>query len=537
MSQAEDGWWHGAVIYQIYPRSFRDTTGNGIGDLAGITSKLDYVASLGVDAVWLSPFYPSPQEDFGYDITAHCEVDPLFGDMDDFRELLARANELGLKVVIDAILNHTSDQHPWFEESRQDRTNPKAHWYQWVDPKPDGTVPNNWISRYGVPQWSWEPRREQYYRHQYLSSQPALNLDVEDVVTERCAFMAKWLDLGVHGLRFDAVPQYYSDPDLTDNPPADPDDDTVSPVGRFSPFAYQRHENDCNDPRTERFVARLKDEVECAGCTFTYSEIDVRLNAYDSLARYTGGDQFDAAYTPDFMEAAFKPSAFADVARRAAEHASLRRLVWAATNHDASRLVSRWAPEGADAETRAAVSKLAAAILCCLEGQVSFFQGEELGLPDADYGLGEIVDPQGRTFWPKGVGRDPIRHPIPWDDTAGFGFTTGRPWLPFKPDVTAANVAGQEEDEESVLATWRRLIRLRRHTPALRLGAMTVETADDESGLLVLRREHEGQAVRAAFALTPEGCNAPDTDGLLEAGGGAGASGPLPPWGWRIGGG
>ena len=531
MSEAEDGWWHGAVVYQVYPRSFLDTNGDGVGDLPGITRKLGHVASLGVDAIWLSPFYPSPQADFGYDITAHCDVDPLFGTMDDFGALLARADELGLKVCIDAVLNHTSDQHPWFVESRQDRTNPKADWYQWADPRPDGSVPNNWISRYGTPQWSWCPEREQYYRHQYLSSQPALNLDNEEVVAERCKFMEKWLSKGVHGLRFDAVPQYYSDPELADNPPADPDDDEVSPVGRFSPFAYQRHENDCNDPRTERFVARLKDEVACAGCTFTFSEIDVRLGAYESLGRYTGGDQFDAAYTPDFMEADFRPSSFAGVAEKAARHASLRRLVWTATNHDASRLVSRWAPEDADAATRAGVSRLAAAILCSLEGQVSFFQGEELGLPDAPYGYEEILDPQGLAFWPKGKGRDPIRHPFPWAEGAGAGFTSGRSWLPLKAEVTALHAAGQEADEGSTLNTWRRLIRLRRDTPALRLGAMTVETADDDAGLLVLRREHEGETARAAFALTPEGADAPPPEGALLSGS---PEARLPGWGWRI---
>ena len=527
---AEDGWWHGAVIYQIYPRSFLDTDGDGVGDLPGITRKLDYVASLGVDAVWLSPFYPSPQADFGYDITAHCDVDPLFGTMDDFDALLARANELGLKVIIDAVLNHTSDQHPWFEESRQSRDNPKADWYQWVDPKPDGSVPNNWISRYGAPQWTWCPKREQYYRHQYLPSQPALNLDNEDVVRERCNFMEKWLSKGVHGLRFDAVPQYYSDPELTDNPPADPDDDEVSPVGRFSPFAYQRHENDCNDPRTEKFVARLQDEVSCAGCTFTFSEIDVRLNAYESLGRYTGGEQFNAAYTPDFMEADFKPSAFARVAARAQEHASLRRLVWTATNHDASRLATRWAPEDADEETRTKVSKLAAAILCCLEGQVSVFQGEELGMPDADYSFEETLDPQGRTFWPKGKGRDPIRHPFPWTDAAGAGFTEGRPWLPLKDAVTARHADGQEEDADSVLNTWRRLITLRRDTPALRLGRMTIVTADDENGLLVLERTYEDAVLVCTFSLSSERVDAPLRGDVLSGQ----PEGHLSGWQWRI---
>ena len=534
MSDDTDGerpWWHGAVIYQIYPRSFQDTTGNGVGDLPGITRRLDHVARLGVDAIWLSPFYPSPQEDFGYDLTAHCEVDPLFGDMDDFDAMVARAHELGLKVIIDAVLNHTSDQHPWFEESRA-RSGGKDDWYQWVDAKPDGSAPNNWMSRYGAPQWTWCPRREQYYRHQYLSSQPALNLANEDVVRERCKFMTKWLGRGVDGLRFDAVPQYYSDPDLTDNPPSDPGDDEITPIGRFSPFAWQAHLHDCNDARVEGFVARLQDEVACAGCTFTFSEIDIRLNAYQSLGRYTGGDQFNAAYTPDFMEADLKPSNLAAVVASTREHAGLDRLVWALTNHDASRVATRWAPGGADDETRARIAKLAAALLACVEGQVSFFQGEELGLTDADYGYEEIRDPQGLAFWPKGRGRDPIRHPYPWSDAAQGGFTEGQPWLPMKPDLLAKHAAGQATPD-SVLGTWTILIHLRRDTPALRYGRMEVTEADDKTGLLRMTRTHGHDRVEAALNCAPEPLDVHTEGRVLAAAEGA-TDARLPPFGWRI---
>ena len=531
----ERPWWHGAVIYQIYPRSFQDTDGNGVGDLPGITQRLGYVADLGVDAIWLSPFYPSPQADFGYDLTAHCAVDPLFGDMSDFDALVARAHELGLKVVIDAVLNHTSDQHPWFEASRE-RRDGKDDWYQWVDARADGSVPNNWISRYGKPQWSWCPRREQYYRHQYLASQPALNLANEEVVRERLKFMTKWLDRGVDGLRFDAVPQYYSDPQLTDNPPADPEDDAISPVGRFSPFAWQKHIHDCNDERVEGFVARLQDEVACAGCTFTFSEIDVRLDAYRSLGRYTGGDQFNAAYTPDFMEASLRPSNIRAVAESTRMEASMRSLVWAITNHDASRVATRWAPEDADEETRARVAKLACALLVSLEGQASFFQGEELGLEDADYGFDEIRDPQGLAFWPKGKGRDPIRHPFPWDESRHGGFTDGEPWLPTKAALLGRHVAGQAKDEDSVLSVWRRLLRLRRDAPSLRYGAMSVKEADDETGALRIARAASdgGEAAVALLNLSSSPLEAAAPDGrVLDRSAGAEA-GRLPPYGWWI---
>jgi alpha-glucosidase len=525
-------WWHGAVIYQIFPRSFLDTDGDGVGDLRGITRKLDHVASLGVDAVWLSPFYPSPNRDWGYDLTAHCKVDPVYGDMDDFDALVARAHDLGLKVCIDAVLNHTSDLHPWFVESRAGRDGPKADWYQWQDPKADGSPPNNWISRYGRSQWSWCPEREQYYRHQYLPTQPSLNLANDEVVEERLKFMRKWLDRGVDGLRFDAVPQYYSDAKLTDNPPCDPRDDEISPLGAFNPFAWQLHVNDCNDPRVEGFVARLQDEVECAGCTFTFSEIDIRHDAYRSLGRYTGGDQFNAAYTPDFMEAKLLPSNFARAMDSAARQASLQAFVWTATNHDSSRLASRWSPEGADEETRAKVAKLAAAILACLPGPVTFFQGEELGLPDAPYDFEELKDPQGIQFWPRAAGRDPIRHPFPWDGGHRAGFTEdGEPWLPLKEAVTCHHAAGQEADEDSVLNTWRRLLRLRRDTPALRYGDCQVLEADDERGLLRLQRTQDDVVVVAVFSTGEEAPDVRCPDGeVLDASG----DDPLEAWGWRI---
>ncbi|WP_051881633.1 alpha-amylase family glycosyl hydrolase [Parvularcula oceani] len=525
-------WWQGAVLYQIYPRSFRDTSGNGVGDLPGIAERLDYVARLGVDGIWMSPFYPSPGKDFGYDITEHCKIDPLFGTMEDFQALLDKAHSLGLKVVIDAVLNHTSDQHPWFLESRSSRTNGKADWYQWEDPRDDGGPPNNWICRYGQSQWSWCPEREQYYRHQYLTSQPALNLANQEVVEARLGFMEKWLSRGVDGLRFDAVPQYFADADLRDNPPADPGDPQLTPVGPFTPFAWQLHENDCNDERIESFVASLQDQVECAGCTFTFSEIDIRYDAYRSLGRYTGGPYFNAAYTPDFMSAALTPSCFAKVADSTREHSDLRNLVWTVTNHDASRIASRWTPEDADPATQAAVSRLAAAILMCLHGQISFFQGEELGLPDAVYDYDEIKDPQGLLFWPKGHGRDPIRHPFPWDGGPQAGFSGNEsPWLPMKDTLCSRHAAGQEDDPQSVLNTWRRLIGLRRGTPALRSGEMEILEADDESGILHLRRWLDGQEIEALFCLAAEAPEADLPEGrMLDAS----SEGPLEGWGWRI---
>ncbi|MCQ8186212.1 alpha-amylase family glycosyl hydrolase [Parvularcula maris] len=502
-------WWRGAVIYQIYPRSFLDTNGDGIGDLPGIIRKLDYVAKLGVDAVWLSPFYPSPMRDFGYDITAHCDVHPDYGTMDDFEKLVGKAHDLGLKVIIDAVLNHTSIDHEWFEESRQSRDNPKADWYQWCDPKPDGSPPNNWISRFADSQWTWEPRREQYYRHQYMKEQPALNLANEEVVEQRLAFMRKWLDKGVDGMRFDAVTQYHADEHMRDNPPADPEDHDISPVGSYSTFAHQKHLYDCNDERIEGFLEKLVDQVRCAGCTYTYAELDVRYQAYENLARYTQEGMLDGAYTPDVMELALQPSEIARVFGEIDRNSCQGSHVWTLTNHDAKRMVSRWGGEEMSDEKRIALSKMAAALVCTLPGQISFFQGEELGLPNAPYGFDELKDPQGIRFWPKGGGRDPVRHPVPWSDGPGAGFTEGEAWLTLRDEVTACHA-----EREEPLATWRELICLRRKTSALRYGGLDVLEADDQKGLLGFARTLDSGERCEVWLATKEGAaELPETEG------------------------
>lgn len=512
---ADDGWWRGATIYQIYPRSFLDTDGDGIGDLRGIVRKLDYVASLGVDAIWLSPFYPSPMRDFGYDITEHCSVDPEYGDLDDFASIIEEAHARDLKVIIDGVLNHTSIDHPWFRQSRQSQDNPKADWYQWANPLPDGSPPNNWISRFAESQWTWCPVREQYYRHQYMREQPALNLRNPEVVAKRTEFMGKWLDRGVDGIRFDAVTQYMADPDLRDNPPGNPNDHCITPVGSFSSYAYQLHENDCNHPDGAEFVAKLVDEVECQGCTFNFGELDTRYKAYQSLERFTGPNLFHAGYTPDFMEISLCPSALAQICKAVNESAGFDRHVWALTNHDASRIVTRWGPQRASEDTRKRISKLAITLLASLEGELTFFQGEELGLPDADYDYDELKDPQGLRFWPKGKGRDPIRHPFPWTDGPAGGFSEGEPWLPVREEIVARNAAAQDDDPGSVLNHWREVIRLRQREPVLRHGKMTVLMAEDETGVFGLRREGEDGRIEAWFNLNMARNEVPQPEGEI----------------------
>jgi alpha-glucosidase len=518
----QDKWWRGATLYQIYPRSFNDSNGDGIGDLKGITQRLDYVASLNVDGIWLSPFFPSPMLDFGYDVTDLCSIEPTYGTLDDFYALVDRAHELDLKIIIDAVLNHTSIEHEWFQESRESRDNPKSDYYQWCDGKPDGSPPNNWISRFAEPQWTWCPVREQYYRHQYMKEQPALNLDNEEVVEERLKFMRKWLDRGVDGIRFDAVTQYYADPDQKDNPPADPSNSCLTPTGSFSTFSHQIHEYDCNDERSTTFVRSLMDEVRCAGCTFAFGEIDTQYRSYDTLERLTGDGLFDAAYTPHFMEASLCPSEIGSIIEAIEERHACEHHVWALTNHDASRAVSRWLPEGSDDQTRERVSRLAIALLIALPGQLTFFQGEELGLPDAPYGRGELKDPQGVRFWPKGKGRDPIRHPFPWNGERNGGFSEGEPWLPVKDDLVALNRQAQEDDDGSVLNHWRRAIDLRRKNDVLRCGPVEIIKSEDAEGILGLRRHYEGNAVQAWFKFAVPNGKLPEPEGnvLLQSEGG-----------------
>ncbi|MEE4212115.1 MAG: alpha-amylase family glycosyl hydrolase, partial [Parvularcula sp.] len=501
------------TLYQIYPRSFHDTNGDGIGDLPGITERLDYVAGLGVDGIWLSPFYPSPMHDFGYDVTDLSCVDPQYGDLDDFHRLAERAHELGLKIIIDAVLNHTSIDHPWFEESRQNRDNAKADWYIWHDPKEDGSPPNNWISRFAESQWTWCPTREQYYRHQYMREQPALNLDQPEVVEARLGFMRTWLDRGVDGIRFDAVTQYHADPDCRDNPPADPRDDDISPVGSFNSFAFQRHEHDCNHPRSVKFVENLMDEITCAGCTFAFGEIDIRYEAYDSLKRLTGPGLLNSGYTPEFMEMSLVPSELAGIMERVENASGFDCHVWALTNHDASRIVSRWGSDDDDAEAQQRLACLAAALMVSLPGQLTFFQGEELGLPDADYSRDELRDPQGIRFWPKGKGRDPIRHPFPWTGEQGGGFTSGEPWLAIKDDILDLNRQSQEDRDVSPLRVWREAIHLRRENSVLRLGDCKLVEADDASCTFALARTDGDKRLQAWFAFGTPSRPLPDDCG------------------------
>jgi alpha-glucosidase len=464
---ADPDWWRGAVIYQIYPRSFQDSNGDGIGDLAGITERLTHVAELGADAIWISPFFTSPMKDFGYDVSDYCDVDPMFGSLADFDALVTRAHDLGLRVMIDLVLSHTSDQHPWFKESRQTRTNPKANWYVWADPKPDGTAPNNWLSIFGGSAWAWDSRREQYYLHNFLTSQPDLNLH-HDPVQEALLDVARfWLKRGVDGFRLDTINFYFADKYLRDNPPLPKElrNDSIAPS--VNPYNHQLHLFDKNQPENLDFLRKFRAVLTPYNAA-AVGEVGDAQRGLEIMAEYTsGGDKVQMCYPfemlqPTRLTAGLMAEAFARM-RAAAPDAW---PCWSYSNHDTVRHITRW---GLTAEA----AKTYATLLVTLRGSLCLYQGEELGLPEADLALEELQDPYGIQFWPEFKGRDGARTPMVWvTDNAQGGFSGGKPWLPVKAPHLPLSVAAQERDTASVLAHYRRALAFRRAHPVLRGGAM-----------------------------------------------------------------
>ena len=486
-------WWRGAVIYQIYPRSFCDANGDGIGDLPGITSHLDYVASLGVDGIWLSPFFVSPMKDFGYDVADYCDVDPMFGTLADFDRLLARAHALGLKVIIDQVYSHSSDKHPWFEESRQDRTNPKADWYVWADPKPDGMPPNNWLAVFGGVAWEWESRRRQYYFHNFLKEQPDLNFynpAVQEAVLGCAEF---WLRRGVDGFRIDVANFFCHDPALRDNPPS----------GHPAPdkaYWLQRPLYTRNRPQTLDFVARFRGLLDRYPEKMSVAEIAAE-DPVGTMAAYTDGpDRYHTAYSFVFMREAFSAGLF----RQAVEEMSVRSNAawpsWAFSNHDVPRVVTRWAAAGGGDP---AFAKLMIALLTTLRGTAFLYQGEELGLPHADVPFEKLQDPEGKAFWPRHRGRDGARTPMPWQADAAFGgFSCVDPWLPVDPRHLPLAVDRQAADAASLLAFTRQFLAWRKHEPALIDG--TIQFYDVAEPALVFERRKGDRGVLCVFNLSSE---------------------------------
>lgn len=488
-------WWRGAVIYQIYPRSFLDTSADGVGDLAGIIERLDYVASLGVDAIWISPFFRSPMADFGYDIADYRDVDPLFGTLDDFDRLLARAHALGLKVMIDQVLSHTSIEHAWFGESRADRDNARADWYVWADAKDDGTPPNNWLSIFGGSAWQWEPRRGQYYLHNFLAAQPDLNFHnpvVREAMLDNVRF---WLDRGVDGVRLDVINFCFHDRELRDNPPKPEAMRRGRGFRADNPYAYQYHHYNATRPENLAFLADLRQLMDGYTDVAALGEI-VAEDSLATMAEYTQHHRLHFGYSFELLSEDFSASYIRETVQRLESRMTDGWPCWAISNHDVERVVTRWGKGTSSAQ----FAKLLTALAGSLRGSVCVYQGEELGLAEAELPFEALRDPYGIAFWPQFKGRDGCRTPMPWNDDAHAGFSNGTPWLPVVEAHRLSNVLRQEADADSVLHGFRAFMQWRKSQPALRYGDIHfIETSDP---VLAFTRSLDGKTVLAVFNLS-----------------------------------
>ncbi|MBE7217791.1 MAG: alpha-glucosidase [Caulobacteraceae bacterium] len=509
-------WRRGAAIYQVYPRSFADSNGDGVGDLPGITAHLDHVASLGVDAVWLSPFFTSPMADFGYDVSDPFDVDPIFGTLADFDALVARAHALGLKVVIDQVYCHLSDRSAWFRESRSSRSNAKADWFVWADPKPDGSPPNNWQSVFYGPAWTWDARRGQYYMHNFLPEQPQLNVHDPAVQDALCDVARFWLDRGVDGFRLDALNFMLHDRALRDNPPA------TDGKPRTRPFDYQDKLHNQSQPDTPAVIEKLQAVVSSYPDRFTVAEIGGD-RALEEMRAYTSGPKrLDTAYSFTFLYAdELTPALVLDALADWSPGASPGGWPsWAFSNHDAPRAISRWWPDRPTAQT----APLTLLLLATLRGNIFIWEGEELGLPQGEVPFERLVDPEAIRNWPKTLGRDGARTPMPWRaDAPHAGFSPAEPWLPVDPRHAALAVDRQEADPGSTLQAARRILRFRQASDALRTGDLRPLPA--APGVLAFERGPADAPLLCVFNLgaAPAAGPAPDrwrivlgTPGLAE---------------------
>lgn len=486
-------WWRGAVIYQVYPRSFLDTNGDGIGDLTGIAQKMPYLSDLGVDAVWLSPFFTSPMKDFGYDISDYCGVDPMFGTLVDFDKVVSEAHKAGLKLIIDQVYSHTSDRHPWFVESRRDRTNPKANWYVWADAREDGSPPNNWLSNFGGVSWEWDTRRRQYYLHNFLTSQPDLNFHNPQVRQAVLDVMKFWLDRGVDGFRLDVVNYYYHDASLKNNPPNDKNVEYTN-VDPSNPYAHQRHLHDKNQPENLMFLEDMRRLVDTYPKRMLLGEMGVETQDADRiLGEYTeNGKRLNMAYAFELMTRDFSAARIRKVVERLSPKAGW--MCWSFSNHDVVRVISRWGL--ADNADRAA--PLVWSLLLSLRGSPCVYNGEELGLTEADVPFDLLQDPYGIAMWPENKGRDGCRTPMPWSGgDANAGFTTGTPWLPVPAEHRQRAVDVQSGNPDSILSKCRRFTKWRKSHPEFVTGDIVF--IDAPGDVLAFRR---GDNLVAMFNLS-----------------------------------
>jgi alpha-glucosidase len=505
-SKADPRWWDGAVFYEIYPRSFQDTNGDGVGDLNGITSRLDYLAELGVDALWITPFYPSPQVDFGYDVSDYEAVDPQFGTLADFDRLVVEAHRRGMRIVTDLVLNHTSDRHRFFQDSRSSRASPRRDWYVWRDPRPGGGPPNNWNSGFGPTAWTLDPKTGQYYYHYFYPEQPDLNWREPAVEQAMFHSVRFWLDRGVDGFRLDAINWLFEDPQLRDNPLL-PELRPGSATEHEQELKYNRDLPGTHD--VLRRLRRLSDEYR--GERVLIGEVWVPT--MEELARYYGpaGDELQLPFNFFFTQVkGLSAAAFRAEVGKAERSLEGRPTTWVLSNHDLVRAYDRYrARRHGDA-----IAKLLAAMLLTLRGSPFIYYGEEIGMVTTEpRTLAEVRDPVGRRYWPGNKGRDGERTPMQWDGGPQAGFTTGTPWLPVPPSAATHNVAAESADPDSQLNFYKRLVKLRRRSPALLHGDYA--PLGDDPQVFAYRRSLPGETMVVALnmsarpARVPRGCRGP----------------------------
>jgi len=478
-------WWQSAVFYQIYPWSFQDSNGDGIGDLRGIQSRLDYLrdgttASLGVDAIWLSPIYPSPMRDFGYDVSDYCNIDPRFGTLTDFDELLREAHRRGLRVIMDLVLNHTSDQHDWFRESRTSHNSSRRQWYCWADGKAFGRRPNNWNARFGGSSWTWDPQARQYYLHSFLKEQPDLNWQHPPVRKAMWDVVRFWLDRGVDGFRLDAINWLGKDMRWPDNP------------FRFGLRGYtrQHHLYDRDQAIAHEIMGELRQLVSAYPDVALIGEAAADTPGGPASFYGHGDDELHLVFDFRLMKSPWRADSFR---RFLSDHVpAIPKGGWPTivfSNHDQPRHIDRYGT-GGDAQARA---RAAALLLLTMPGTPFLYYGEEVGMRNGRLRYRDLRDPYTKRFWPFRPGRDPARTPMQWDASSHAGFTAGRPWLPVSPDFSQLNVAREAVDPRSLWSLYRSLLQLRRMSPALCRGEYRLIDGCPDDCLVYLREARTDQ--------------------------------------------
>jgi alpha-glucosidase len=506
MNIKKTDWWRGAVIYQIYPRSFKDSNSDGIGDIRGIIEKIDYLKSLGVDALWISPFFPSPMKDFGYDVSDYCNIDPMFGTLEEFDLLIKESHARNIRIIIDQVWAHSSDEHSWFAESRSSRNNPKADWYIWSDGRPDGTPPNNWLSYFGGSAWQWDTRRCQYYLHHFLTSQPALNLRNPQLVNAIEDVARFWFDRGVDGFRLDAVQAYLCHPHLLDNPARAAGAVKPSDIPATNPLSKQLRVNSGSHPDTIDLMRRFRRITDSYPDRMLLAEVGGENSLTDAIELVQKGDRLHLAYTFNFFFNHINASKIRSIIEDAEAILDDGWLCWATSNHDVERVASRWSSANwnTDPLTRSSLAKISLALGLSLRGSFCLYQGEELGLPEAEIPFEKMQDPFGIEFYPEFKGRDGCRTPMPWEaglKNTGFS-STENPWLPIPEEHLDLSVSNQEKDPVSTLNFLRNFLQWRKQHSALLTGK--IKFHDCPENILAFTRSTENEALFCAFNLSPQ---------------------------------